>query len=297
MLIEDESDLTPGFVADHVLPHLPDGIGPAFTVTKGYEFHVLDFGSHIVRLPGPEGAFGDLVREAAFCRLLPNGKLETPDLTISYGDYPFSWHPKLLGETFMPDHYQAMDEARKDQTASDIADLFVAMHNLPPDQVRKAGIGAVYDFFPRDAMIGLQDILADDLKDQFEKAMADWSDLTVEDTDLVPGHFDVHGWNMAFDAKAQRVAGVFDFADCGIGDRAREFSPLNGVSADLTRRVMDHYQARTGLAVSWERVCLYTLLYEYDDLFASDVEGPALIDRGRDHYFTQLRRWQRELGN
>ncbi len=77
--------------------------------------------------------------------------------------------------------------------------------------------------------------------------------------DLVPqviGHFDGHGWNMAFEPGRNVLNGIYDFADSGIGPRHQEFIYAGLISFDLMQRVVSVYEATSGLALDHGRVAV-----------------------------------------
>lgn len=70
------------------------------------------------------------------------------------------------------------------------------------------------------------------------------------------GFFDGHGWNMAFDADRRRITGVYDFGDSGFGQLQQEFIYSSMVSPDLTRRIVDRYEALSGRPLDRARIDL-----------------------------------------
>ena len=72
----------------------------------------------------------------------------------------------------------------------------------------------------------------------------------------VLGHFDCHGWNMAYEADSdcQMLTGIFDFGDSGIGEAHREFVYPSLLSPEHAFRVLGHYERWSGRSVDRNRV-------------------------------------------
>lgn len=63
---------------------------------------------------------------------------------------------------------------------------------------------------------------------------------------------------MAFDHVRQRLNGVHDFGDSGIGPLHQEFIYSSLVSPNLTERIIGSYEQITGRAIDLERVAVLT---------------------------------------
>ncbi len=98
------------------------------------------------------------------------------------------------------------------------------------------------------------------------------------------GFFDGHGWNMAFDATAQRLNGVYDFGDSGFGQLQQEFIYSNMISPDLTERIIGRYETLTGRALDRERIALLFEVLRLSEL-AQNVDdahwGPISLETVR----------------
>lgn len=84
--------------------------------------------------------------------------------------------------------------------------------------------------------------------------IAAYAALPPDPYGTVYGHFDAHGWNMAFDHSAGRLNGIYDFADSGIGPLHRDFICSAFISWDLTQRLLAAYEAQTDRALDRQRV-------------------------------------------
>ncbi len=68
------------------------------------------------------------------------------------------------------------------------------------------------------------------------------------------GMFDCHGWNMAFDHKAQRLNGVYDFSDSGIGQLHQDFIYPAFISPELPLRMVAYYENACGRTLDCARI-------------------------------------------
>src|SRR5690606_4123081 len=106
-----------------------------------------------------------------------------------------------------------------------------------------------------------------------------YKQLTPLEDELVFGHFDGHGWNMAFDHAAGRLNGLFDFGDSGLGARHQDLSYGNWIAPDLTLRMLDRYARRTGRRVLPARVMLYSAMLRCVELAETAPDGAGLAAR------------------
>ena len=99
-----------------------------------------------------------------------------------------------------------------------------------------------------------------------EALLAAWEQLPPDPYGTVYGHFDGHGWNMAFDHAAETLTGIYDFADSGFGDLTQEFIYSDLVSPDLTDRIVARYTRHSGRQIDLDRVRLLTSVHRLTEL-------------------------------
>ncbi|VTL96879.1 phosphotransferase family protein [Pseudomonas aeruginosa] len=122
--------------------------------------------------------------------------------------------------------------------------------------------------------------------------LREYAGLPADPLGSTYGFFDGHGWNMAFDAEAGRLNGVYDFADSGIGPLHQEFIYSNFIDADLTERIVAAYEAASGRRLERRRIALLTVVHRLSELAeladdprhlpamrASALDGLALAER------------------
>jgi aminoglycoside phosphotransferase (APT) family kinase protein len=287
--------LTPGFLGREVAPHVPGlEVGTARVLPTGEASYAVDFGAIIVRLPRDAGALEALRREAAVCAALPVfADLATPrPAVVEAGAYPFAWHRKIPGEHLTPEAYAALSESQEGAMAATLAQFFAALHAATP-RLGPLGYMEPFPWYlpPGEMRAAAPGVIPPDLAAHFTQVMAAYEALNVPPGDMVFGYFDAHGQNMAFDPENGRLVGLYDFADCGTGDRHADFHPLNTISPDLTARVVERYAALTGIAVDLKRVHFYTVLAEYSALFEAIAGTCGLMGKDRAHHLSQLRAW------
>ena len=98
------------------------------------------------------------------------------------------------------------------------------------------------------------------------------------------GHFDGHGWNMAFDHATGTLNGIYDFADSGFGDLSQEFIYSDLIAPDLTDRIVARYAHHSGRHIDPERVHLLATVHRLTELaeaIGDPQHEPAMRDAWR----------------
>ncbi|HBH26807.1 MAG TPA: aminoglycoside resistance protein [Rhodospirillaceae bacterium] len=293
--VPDHAALTPAFLGREVAPYVPGlDAASARALPTGDASYAVDFGAVIVRLPRDAGALEALRREAAVCTALPAfPDLATPHpVVVEAGAYPFAWHRKIPGEHLTPEVYGALSETQKDSMAATLVQFFAALHAATP-RLGPLGSAEPWPWYlsPEALHAAAPGVIPPDLAAHFAQAMAAYESLEVAPKDMVFGYFDAHGQNMAFDAGAGRLVGLYDFADCGTGDRHADFHPLNTISPDLTSRVVEHYTALTGIPVDLRRVHFYTTVCNYNALLEVATGRWSLVGDTVESLLHQIRHW------
>lgn len=192
---------------------------------------------------------GEPVRLRVFAR---HAAITVPTMTLHETPTLFSEHALIPGTMVDPARYHRFGEIERDRLADDLARAYVAAHGAGPAALA-AGIGPVK---PWPSARTVFDALAPRLEPALLAHASDMlGRIAAAPADIaVFGHFDTHGWNMAYDTAAGRLAGLFDFGDAGIGPRHRDLSYPSFVSPDLTARTVARYQALSGAIVDLDRV-------------------------------------------
>ncbi|MCO6391887.1 phosphotransferase [Aliihoeflea aestuarii] len=249
---------------------------------RGWHSLAIDIdGRFIAKFPQGADAEKALLREARLLAAVrPHVSLPVPDMQLVEHPVVFSMHRKLAGSTLLRADYECLSEVAKTALADKLAQFFAELHVIDPAHMRATGAGPVEWWDVRAET--LAPVWAQLPAPVAELAEAVWRDYVARIwPDEVYGFFDAHGWNMAFDHKAQRLNGIFDFADSGFGPVAREFVPVSLISLDLARRAMAAYEMRTGRHVRTSDVYLLTAAARLSE-FAGAIETGEHVDTMRD---------------
>ncbi|MDY0029620.1 MAG: aminoglycoside phosphotransferase family protein [Pseudobdellovibrionaceae bacterium] len=272
----------------------PDLKGSLVYIRTGWENLAFGIEDHIVRLPKNESALNALRREEQFCQyvlgLMP--PLATPDLTVhEVGDYPFSLHRKIGSGLFARNEYENLSNFEKEEAAEKLASFFMLMHETPLHYAEET-LGAPKrpgpSCYERMAQT-VEGRLAPHLKEFGHDILREYRGWQTEKPQLVFGHFDLHDGNVGADSNG-RLVGVFDFADCAIGDVHADFAPLFYISPDLAYKTVARYSALTNKAIDPRRIAVAGAMCEISDL-AGDRQSPE-----SDEFFNQkLNEWRNTL--
>lgn len=239
-------------------------------------------GRLVFKFPRHEAAAQRLRKEAALLGLVrPAMSLPVPDLALEEGPPLFSRHAKIPGEHLLTAQYAELPEEARRRLAEDLTGFHAELHRLDPGRMTAAGAGPVEDWGTAEE-IGVKalPVLTPELRGAAERLLAAYDELPPDPHGAIYGFFDGHGWNMAFDHGRQRLNGIYDFADSGIGPLHREFVYSGFVSPDLTTRLVTAYEALTGLTLDRRRIAILTgthRLWELAELAGDPEHGPTMV--------------------
>src|SRR5690606_35857560 len=153
---------------------------------------------------------------------------------------------KIEGEHLLAVDYTRLPEAARDRLAADLAGFYAEVHSLEIGRITDAGGRAIAPWQPIDAIRARAfSPLPTDLRPTAVAALDAFEQLPPDPYGIAYGFFDGHGWNMAFDHSRQRLNGIYDFADSGIGPLHQDFIYSNFISRDLTSRIVAAYKVLT----------------------------------------------------
>lgn len=273
MFLSDDADLRAA-----ILRHFPELAGAQFRLhTRGFHSIAVDADDRLIfKFPRSEEAAQALRREAGLLAVLrPRLGMPVPDLTLIEEPTLFSRHAKLAGDHLLSADYARLPEAARATLAQDIARFYAELHALDHGLMRQAGALPVGGWLPADAILReAWPVLPPPLRTLAQRTLADWASLPQDPAGLTYGFFDGHGWNMAFDHQAQRLKGIYDFADSGFGPLHQEFIYTSFISLDLTTRIVTAYEQITQRRLDRARIHLATGAFWLSELggFADDPE-------------------------
>jgi hypothetical protein len=274
----------PTHLRDAILKVLPELAGARLEVL-GEGWHSTAIGADdrlVFKFPRHEIARAALIKEAALLAVVrPALTMPVPDLRIHEGPPLFSSHRKLHGQHLLGADYASLPDAARNRLAAEIAQFYAEVHRLPVDRMTAAGAAPIAPWQSPAAMRSAAlPVLPIELTRNAADIIDAYEQLPADPLGTIYGFFDGHGWNMAFDHSAQHLNGIYDFADSGFGARHQEFIYTNLISPDLTARVIQAYEALSGLSLDRTRIATLTgahRLSELVELAHDPTHAPTMV--------------------
>jgi len=212
-----------------------------------------------------------------------------------YGCPVFAVHTMIPGEPLDASLYERMSPGARYRLITDLANFFNQSHRIPltlacewlnikswgesTAEVLAPMYGKPGWFEPKAVtLIGqaLYPALEDSLINLFNETVVLFEGLDTDAHDLVFGHGDLHGYNMAMetDEIGPKLTGVFDLDCAGILDAHEDFFRLSLISEDLLERVIYIYQnfSNPKRVLNRQRLAIYYRAFLFY-LMAEQVEG------------------------
>lgn len=253
-----------------LLARFPELAGARLSVlANGWDSLALDVDSRLIfKFPRDAEAAAALRREAALLAIIrPAVSLPVPDLALVSEAPLFSRHAKLPGEHLLASDYQHLPEPARERLAADLARFHAELHAIEEGSPRAAGALPIKPWQPVSAIRARAlPLLPENQRPLAERTLAAFAALPPDPHGQTYGFFDGHGWNMAFDHAAQKLNGVYDFADSGFGPLHQEFIYAGLISPDLVARLVAAYEAITGKALDRERIHLLAGVHRLSEL-------------------------------
>ena len=260
-----------------MLAAFPELAGGVFTLhEQGWDCVGVDVDGRVIcKFPRHEAARTRLQREAAVLAIIhPSTDLPTPDISLHAGPPLFSRHAMLPGGHLTPQVYAGLSEAERDRLGADLGLFYAQLHALPVAPFAAAGAAAIEPWrTPDDILRRTWPLLDGAWRAYAEQTVAAWHGLRPDPHGATFGFFDGHGWNMAFDAQAGRLGGIYDFGDAGFGPLHQEFIYAIMIAPDAASRIVDHYERTANLVLDRERIALLYRYFRLSEL-AHMADGP-----------------------
>ena len=264
-----------------ILRHWPDlaGLVPQH-LGLGFDSTALLFGDQVVRIARGKAGHS-LQREQAILTLVaPQLALTVPQPSFLAGPPAMARHRLIPGIALDADLYATLPDLARQRLADDLALFHAQTHQLDPTPLRALGAAAVQPWPAPNRH--LLDTVPPDLVAPAGDLLTQWLLLPPDPLGQVWGHFDAHGWNMAFDPVGQRLNGLFDFGDSGFGDLHRDLIYSALISFDLTRRIGLSYTALTARPIDIDRLRILSGAHRLWEMAAScGTDRPWLIEAFR----------------
>lgn len=213
-------------------------------------------------------------------------ELRIPELTTHTDTYFYSCHPKIPGDSLTSQAYQELTEAERDALAKTLALFFTQIHSTSLEEARSAlRLERREKWKPSSEIIAIvEPLVPAHIHPHIRETMTRFDAMEPNGGYDVIGHFDAHGRNMAFDFRSKTLAGLFDFADIGIGDFHKDLQGTSWISTDLTSRIIPLYETLSGRTVDRDRV---SLLHEAAKIinvaYSKDIKPHVVADFVREH--------------
>lgn len=239
-------------------------------------------GRLIFKFPRHDAGAERLAAEAALLMVIrPAVTLPVPAATLHAGPPLFSWYPRIAGDHLLPRQFRRLSTGAKERLAADLARLHAELHGISADIVRAAGAGPISAWpEPETVLRRIWPVLPAELRGFAEQTIAEWEALGPDPYGQTFGHFDGHGWNMAFDHDGGRLNGVYDFGDAGFGPLQQDFICSSLVAAELTALVVVAYGDETGRVLDHRRIdilCGALRLVELAEQAEDAILGPTML--------------------
>jgi aminoglycoside phosphotransferase (APT) family kinase protein len=240
--------------------------------------------------------------------------LRIPDTRVydeAYGCPIFAVHSRIPGEPLESSLFDRLSPGERYRLITDLANFFYQTHRIPlPLACEWLGmqswgestaevLAPIYGkpgwFEPKKVtVIGqvLSSVLENEQINLFNETVECFEGLDTDPHDLVFGHGDLHGYNMAIEADESglKLAGVFDFGRASILDLHEDFFRLSLISEDLLERVIVIYQnfSNQQRILDRRRLAIYYrafLFYLMAELAEGDLQPLSdLLAKHVDHY-------------
>jgi aminoglycoside phosphotransferase (APT) family kinase protein len=234
----------------------------------------------VFKFPRSDKSRAKLRRESKLLDFLrPRVKMTLPNMILHDGPMLFSQHAIIPGTYIEEAHYDALDGRQRDAMAMRLAQFYAELHALPLPRLHAVGAVPVVPWRrAKDILERAKPMLPKKHLPLLERTMKAYSRTSICGDEMIFGYFDGHGWNMAFDRKTGTLNGLFDFADAGYGPRHRDLSYSNFISADLTLRIIDHYEKMAQRKIDRELVMLYATVLRFAELIDDHLENDVALE-------------------
>ena len=223
-----------------------------------------DRGTCVVRFPLDARKEAALKREArATKELHPLVRIDIPETTFfssENGRPALAIHRWIDGVPLTTEMYDGMSDESRHDLAHDLAEFLVTVHAVDlAEAATWCGVGSLEHLPPG---YGKPQWFDEDLRARTPKALhpqlepglitvvtetiREFEELVVSREELVFGHGDIHGFNLAMrpTAKGYGLGGIFDFEIAGIQDTHEDFFRLYFISSDLVDRTVGAYEGK-----------------------------------------------------
>ncbi len=228
-------------------------------VGAGWTSVAFQVGDSIVRIPRKN--VDKYVKEVVICNEIRESlSVELPRITVvTDAQYPYSIHRKMNGTIWNNRYVSALDASSKQLLADDCASFLAAIHSIKTEELiakaKSKNIDLCCEKITQKKFCELEQYLLPYFSAS-EMAVLEklYNDALCPKTpDIVFCHNDFSGNNCILDDN-NRLIGVFDWGNCGIYERTREFIRLYFYEKEFFDMVCDRYEQLTGVHIDKNRL-------------------------------------------
>ena len=232
---------------------------------SGWDNFVLEINkTYIFRFPKKKDF--KLSKEIEILKALENKiSLNIPVYEFIGTKTPYVGYRKIVGEPLSLNTLKNLSSKKRNMLARDIAKFFFEFHSsLPISKSKKfnleVGSQDWRSLVIKKKVIGK--LKNKELSDFIEENLDRYLKFSNDKNSLVAAYNDLHGNNMAFDKKAGKLNGIFDFSDVAIEDIHREFCSLFSLDQKLTLDIIKQYEKLSGRIIDVNRVFTTAVICE-----------------------------------
>lgn len=205
-----------------------------------------------------------LIQDNALLEFL-QGKTEMkiPDSQIHDDEYVYTSYKKIIGEPITQDKLSLLPLDKQHKFCHDIAKFIFELHSLTHEVFNNIKIPYWDRFsgYPKPFEI-MDKVQADDNFDTKEKEFIKnfFNNYSLANDDFIMcfSHFDIMPKNIAFDFGKQKIAGIYDFGDSGIGDVHHDFSQIGlHYSLETLKTIAAEYESLSGVHIDVQKALDY----------------------------------------
>ncbi len=228
-------------------------------VGAGWTSVAFQVGDYIVRIPRKDTE--KYIKEVIVCdEIRDMVGVELPHITVvNDTEYPYSIHKKMIGNMWNSRYVTALDTDTKRLLANDCATFLASIHSINPDDLIKKAKSCGIDISCQkitqtdfsELAVYLKPYFSDDEMAALKKLYNE--SICQNSPDMVFCHNDFSGSNCII-GDNNRLIGVFDWGNCGIYERSREFMRLYFYEHEFFDMVCAKYEQITGVHIDKNRL-------------------------------------------
>lgn len=221
--------------------------------------------------------------------------LQIPKIEFLGKSFTYMGYQKIQGGSLTPEIFASLNSEQKEKLTLDLANFLREIHSaISVDEAKKIG---VEDENLPSYSHSIKSVLPNKIQnksvlDFMETTLKEYGGMIEEKVELVFLYDDLHTENMAFDATAKKLNGVFDFGDIMIGDVNMDFYPLYKFDPYFMKSVAEKYQELTKHKLNLRRMVIYGRINELSDL-AELIEQPE--STVYKNAIMRIEKWNKEM--